>query len=138
MAAITMGEMVRQAREELGLNESELATRLNISATWLHEFEGGHGDAPPAPQVLNRMAQLLELSIAEMLAAAGYDLSPSAADAATRSRIIREAPPAELFGVRYLIDEASAEILEGVALQMSILGQREEIGIKTIKYSEVQ
>jgi len=75
-AAVTVGERIKQRREEKGLTAAELARRASISKGYLSEIEGSGGESGPRPSadVLFRIATVLGTSVADLL---GREVRPT-------------------------------------------------------------
>jgi transcriptional regulator with XRE-family HTH domain len=57
---------VKQRRLEKGLSQSELARQMGITRTYLYRIEKGEATRPSA-NVLQRLAQVLDTSVADLL-----------------------------------------------------------------------
>src|SRR5262249_23588260 len=66
-----LGLLVRTGRERLHLTQSELADRVGVSRSAISELEAGRIEQPRAA-VFARLAKVLGLPTAALLAAAGY------------------------------------------------------------------
>lgn len=66
-----LGRKLRQRREELDLSTRELADLASTTHTTVVRLEQGAYDAP-APDKLSRIAEALELSLADVFALADY------------------------------------------------------------------
>jgi transcriptional regulator with XRE-family HTH domain len=60
----TLGEYLRQAREHAGYSQRELARLADVQHTYLFRIESGVL-ATPQPEYLQRIADVLELDVAE-------------------------------------------------------------------------
>ena len=60
----TLGERIRERREELDLSLREFAKQVNCSPPFISDIE--HGRRFPSEQVLEAMAQALRLKLAEL------------------------------------------------------------------------
>lgn len=66
----TLGEYLRAAREQAGISQRQLANRVGIHNSYLARLESGeHGS--PAAEVLQRIADVLEISSTDLLAFIG-------------------------------------------------------------------
>ena len=65
MANKSMGEIISTLRKEKGLTQKEIADRLNITDKAVSKWE--RDIACPDTQTIPRLAQLLELSVEELL-----------------------------------------------------------------------
>lgn len=70
----SLGRLVREQRARLHLTQSELASRVGVSRSAISELEAGRIEQPRA-SVFARMAAVLGLPAAALLAAAGYPAS---------------------------------------------------------------
>jgi transcriptional regulator with XRE-family HTH domain len=68
--ALALGALVRKRRRDKGLTLSRLATHIPMSASNLSRVELG-SQGPPADEVIERIANALEIDPAELLKAAG-------------------------------------------------------------------
>lgn len=70
---MTIGERIKQRREELGLSQSGLArrTRLTPAAIWQYE----HGDRSPSSEALAELARALKVSADYLLGEHGMELT---------------------------------------------------------------
>ena len=59
----TFGKFISQRREELGLTQRELATKLEISNTYMWDIENGHR-SPPA-KLISQLKEILKINIDE-------------------------------------------------------------------------
>jgi transcriptional regulator with XRE-family HTH domain len=66
-----LGEIIQRARRNAGLSVRSCAAAARIDATWLSRFERGLY-LQPDPRHLRRLAQVLELDLADLFALAGY------------------------------------------------------------------
>jgi transcriptional regulator with XRE-family HTH domain len=104
--AMSVGMLLRQARELRGLSSVETARTALISPAYLNKLEN---DAVrrPSPDVLHRLSEVLEVPYAELMALVGYPVPG------------REEPPdparlrAALFAD--LTDDEREELLEYLA-----------------------
>ncbi len=67
----TLGELIRSKRLEKKLGLREAAGKLDISPTYLSRIETSEEKSPPAEEVLNKIARLLDLKADELLSLAG-------------------------------------------------------------------
>lgn len=68
--ATSLGEAVRQAREEAGLSVRALAASVGVSASNITRLEAGEHQAPSA-SLLQRVADVLEIDSSDLLAFIG-------------------------------------------------------------------
>lgn len=66
-----LGEYIRAQRETLGISQRRLAARVGIHHSYLARMEAG-GYAQPAPAVLHRIAEALDLDPEDLFALAGH------------------------------------------------------------------
>jgi transcriptional regulator with XRE-family HTH domain len=68
---VSIGTVLRQAREVRGLSSVETARRANISSAYLSKLEN---DAVkrPSPEVLHRLGEVLGVPYAELMALVGH------------------------------------------------------------------
>src|SRR5690348_15494273 len=66
----TLGEYLRTVREQAGISQRQLASRAGIHNSYLARLESGENDSPAA-EVLQRIADVLEISSADLLAFIG-------------------------------------------------------------------
>lgn len=67
----TLGTLIKQRRESLGLSQSSLATKAELSHTTLSRLEAGKV-LRPSPNVLGRLATALGIGPEDLFAAAGH------------------------------------------------------------------
>jgi transcriptional regulator with XRE-family HTH domain len=63
---VSFAENLRRRRKELGLSQEQLGTRANIQMADISRYESGSRD--PRITTVARLAQALEVPIAELLA----------------------------------------------------------------------
>ncbi len=66
---VSFAENLRRRRKELGLSQEQLGTRANIQMADISRYESGGRD--PRITTVARLAQALEVPIAELLAGTG-------------------------------------------------------------------
>jgi transcriptional regulator with XRE-family HTH domain len=66
----TLGEYLRAAREEAGISQRQLASRVEIHNSYLARLENSENDNPAA-ELLQRIAEVLEISSTDLLAFIG-------------------------------------------------------------------
>ena len=66
----TLGEYLRAARERAGMSQRQLANRVGIHNSYLARLENGE-TVNPAADLLQRIADVLEISSADLLAFIG-------------------------------------------------------------------
>src|SRR5579859_528702 len=69
-APSTLGEYLRQAREQAGISQRQLASRVGVHNSYLARLESGENDNP-SPELLQRFAEVLEVSSTDLLAFIG-------------------------------------------------------------------
>ena len=69
-------DRLKEYRKSLGMSQAELARKSNVSAAYLSELESGLGKRPSG-EILLRLANALEVTIAELL---GQDIRPGDRD----------------------------------------------------------
>lgn len=79
----TLGEFVQQRRTGMGLSQPELAKAAGISSAWFGRLESGSLVGRPKVDTLTKLAPVLGVDLAYLLALAGY---PEPAIAALTSR----------------------------------------------------
>lgn len=74
------GAMVRRLRKRIGMSIRELAEQAGISNAYLSQIERGERN-PPSPEQLRKLAPHLQVTVGELMEAAGYlepqDQAPS-------------------------------------------------------------
>ena len=68
---VKLGEYIRVQRESLGISQRQLAGRIGIHHSYLARLEAGDY-AQPAPAVLHRIAEALDLEPEDLFALAGH------------------------------------------------------------------
>src|SRR6266699_1614632 len=68
---VKLGEYIKAQREALGVSERQLAGRIGIHHSYLARLEAGDY-AQPAPAVLHRLAEALDLEPEDLFALAGH------------------------------------------------------------------
>ena len=103
---MTLGAILRQAREVRGHSSVETARRAGISPAYLSKLEN---DAVrrPSPAVLHRLSEVLGVPYADLMAIVGYPL-PGIHPSPSHARL-----GAALFGD--LTDEEREELIEYLA-----------------------
>lgn len=69
-APTSLGEYIKLNREVAGISQRQLASRIGIHHSYLARLESGENDSPAA-DVLQRIADVLEISSADLLAFIG-------------------------------------------------------------------
>lgn len=70
-SAVTLGQLVRDNREKLGLSLRQLGQRIGTTDTTVMRIESGE-IANPRGDVLRALAEALDLTSADLFASAGY------------------------------------------------------------------
>jgi transcriptional regulator with XRE-family HTH domain len=68
---IKLGEYIKRQRETLGISQRQLAGRIELHHSYLARLEAGDY-AQPAPAVLHRIAEALDLEPEDLFALAGH------------------------------------------------------------------
>lgn len=71
-----LAELVTRQRERLGLRGYELASALGKQPSFITRLEDGQVKRLPSPEEVAIMANVLRVSVAEIVEAAGYDIRP--------------------------------------------------------------
>src|SRR6185437_536682 len=66
----TLGEYIKTSREAAGISQRQLAARVGIHHSYLARLESGENDSPAA-EVLQRLADELEVSSVDLFAFIG-------------------------------------------------------------------
>jgi transcriptional regulator with XRE-family HTH domain len=69
----TLGEYVRQKREEAGLSQRQLAQEAGVSFSNISRLESGF-HVSPSPGLLKNIADVLDIDLAELLAYLGIEV----------------------------------------------------------------
>lgn len=67
----TFGKLIRKARKEKGLSQRELAKLVGVNYTYLSKLENDHAGTPPSEEVIEKLANHLELDAEELQYLAG-------------------------------------------------------------------
>lgn len=67
----SLGQLLKQAREIIGLSVRAAAAQAGISGAYISQLEA-ESIKEPSPHVLYKLAQVYNLSYAELMRAAGY------------------------------------------------------------------
>jgi transcriptional regulator with XRE-family HTH domain len=78
MATNRFGALVRERRERARLTQKELGEAVGLSGEGIKQIEAGRTKRA-APDVVNRMAQLLPVTVWELMVAMGYAIEEDAA-----------------------------------------------------------
>jgi len=71
MAAVELGQRLREVRDLRGRSLADVAAEAEISPAYLQKLEAG-GVKQPSPNILFKLAGALELDYAELMRLAGY------------------------------------------------------------------
>lgn len=82
----TLGELIREKRNEKGLGLRELARNADISHSYLSQIENGNKKEPKS-YILRALAQELDLDYKELLTKAGYNTDWKYLDQITKEKI---------------------------------------------------
>ncbi|HUT20025.1 MAG TPA: helix-turn-helix transcriptional regulator [Anaerolineae bacterium] len=90
---MSLGETVRAIRLEQGLSQKEAAEAAGIDQSYLSMIESGQRRNPGA-RIVARLAKVLDVSIDELAARAGYLSNPQLADPLSQRamRLFRRLP----------------------------------------------
>lgn len=100
---MTLGERIRELREQTDLSLRELAREVDVTAAFMSDIE--LGKRYPSDDVLKRIAQKLKVPVAEL---AAYDARPPIDELRRKST----SSPAYGFALRRMVEEdISAEDL---------------------------
>jgi len=94
----TLAEYLRTAREKAGISQRQLASRVGIHNSYLARLESGE-TANPAAELLQRIADVLEISSTDLLAFIGVKPSEGLPELAPYLR------------AKYQLDEAAVREL---------------------------
>lgn len=72
----TLGEYVRQKREEAGLSQRQLAQEAGVSFSNISRLESGFHTSPN-PGLLKNIADVLDIDLAELLSYLGIEVAGS-------------------------------------------------------------
>jgi transcriptional regulator with XRE-family HTH domain len=92
----TLGERIRELREERDLSLRELGKKLSLSAAFLSDVELGHRH--PSDKILKSLARALDTSFDDLKA---YDMRPTVQDL---KRLVTQ-NPAYGFALRKVMDK---------------------------------
>lgn len=71
--AVKLGEYIRAQRDSLGISQRRLAARTGVHHSYLARMEAGDY-AQPAPAILHRIAEALDLDPEDLFALAGHTI----------------------------------------------------------------
>lgn len=106
---LRFGEMLREARASLGLNQKETADRLGLSQSGYGEYELGHLKYTPTPETLANLGRVFGISQIELLATMGYEVGLEELGAAQVERVCESIPLATYLRLHYDLDPTRAE-----------------------------
>ena len=78
-AATSVGERIKQRREEKGLSLSRLADAAQVSKSYLHEIEN-NANVKPSAEVLYNIAEVLDTTVGALLGRRRNPLEQNSAD----------------------------------------------------------
>jgi len=110
----TLAGYLRAAREEAGISQRQLASRVGIHHSYLARLENGENDSPSA-ELLQRIADVLEISSTDLLTFIGVKSPEGLPELAPYLR------------AKYHLDEAAVREL---AEHMRLLAQDHETNTK--------
>lgn len=77
----TLGKLVRERRESAGYkNQRDFADALDRAQSWVSRLEADRMMGAPSPEEMRSIATAIPLTVAEMLAAMGYDVATGTED----------------------------------------------------------
>lgn len=62
----TFGKLIRQARKDKEYSQRELAKLIGVNFTYLSKLENDHADYPPSKEVIQSLAEHLDLDKTEL------------------------------------------------------------------------
>lgn len=65
---------VKELRESLGMKQTDLADKIGVEASYISQIESGH--RKPSLDLQDKLAIELHTSLADLLSAAGYKVTP--------------------------------------------------------------
>ncbi len=65
------GQVIKKARKDKGLSQRKLASLIDIDFTYLSKLENNRVDYPPKEEVINSLAEHLDLNEEELIFLAG-------------------------------------------------------------------
>lgn len=66
MSSKTFGKLIRQARKDKEYSQRELAKLIGVNFTYLSKLENDHADYPPSKEVIQSLAEHLDLDKTEL------------------------------------------------------------------------
>jgi transcriptional regulator with XRE-family HTH domain len=120
---MTLGQAIRTVRQEVGLSQKELADAAGIDQSYLSMIESDQR-GNPGTRIMARLAQVLQVSIDDLAARAGYLPRPAEPDplAEQALRLFRRLP-------RWRQEDVVAQLqlyLRLTEAQPRVSGQEEE------------
>jgi transcriptional regulator with XRE-family HTH domain len=120
---MTLGQAIRTVRQEVGLSQKELADAAGIDQSYLSMIESDQR-GNPGTRIMARLAQVLQVSIDDLAARAGYLPRPAEPDplAEQALRLFRRLP-------RWRQEDVVAQLqlyLRLTEAQPRVIGQEEE------------
>lgn len=86
----SLGLLVKRLREDRGLTQGQLATYAKVGRSWLSHLETDRFDKPERDK-LERLASVLRIPAAQLLASAGHNVAPLPMRERTVEDALREA-----------------------------------------------
>jgi len=120
---MTLGQAIRAVRQQVGLSQKELADAAGIDQSYLSMIESDQR-GNPGTRIMARLAQVLQVSIDDLAASAGYLPHRGAPDplAEHALRLFRQLP-------RWRQEDVVAQLqlyLRLTEAQPHVIGQEEE------------
>jgi len=72
---VGIGDFIKEKRKDKGISARELARRSGVSQPYLSQLENGKNDKP-SPNILNKIAEVLEIPNGTVMLVAGYIEDP--------------------------------------------------------------
>lgn len=98
-----MGELIAQRRERRGMRQDELAARTRTSRRYISDVETGTKKHPVEPDILNGIAEALDIAVAELLTADGYNVF-ARLEEAERRKVAQAMTLADFIALKYNIE----------------------------------
>ncbi len=117
------GAMLKRRREQLGLQQREVADLLGMAQPSYGAYELGDLKTTPPPTVLAKLTEIYGYSQTEMLTALGYEVGDLSISATRLADLLKETPPADYVRARFRINDASAV---ATSLELTARGQQVE------------
>ena len=112
-----LGQLIHEARTLRGLTQEELAQKVGLQdRTLISQLERGRPKKPIDPDLVNRLANVLDLSVLDLVITLGYDVRFEGIEderEGTLLRLYREARPpyqkATIEGLQAVVREQRVE-----------------------------